>query len=176
MLDVMLTEDEIHKKVRSVAEQINKDYNGRELTVVGILKGAVLFYADLVRNLEMNVTFDFMTISSYGAGTDSTGEVKIKKDLDVSITGKDVLIVEDIVDTGLTLNSLKKVLATRSPASLKICTLLDKPARRKVEIVPDYCCFSIPDKFVIGYGLDYDQYGRQFADIYSLKPEFADKL
>ncbi len=176
MLDVLLTEDEIREKVKEIAAQINKDYNGKDLTVVGILKGAVLFYSDLVRNLDMNISFDFMTISSYGSGTDSTGEVKIKKDLDISITGKNVLIVEDIVDTGLTLNSLKKILSTRTPASLKICTLLDKPSRRRVEIVPDYCCFSIPDKFVIGYGLDYDQYGRQYKNIYSLKPEYIDKI
>ena len=146
------------------------------MLVVGILKGAVLFFSDLVRQLDMDVRFDFMTISSYGGSTESTGEVKIRKDLDTSISGQNVLIVEDIIDTGLTLTALRELLLTRKPASFKICCMLDKPSRRKVEIKPDYCCFEIPDEFVIGYGLDYDQSGRQLKDVRYIKREYIDSL
>ncbi|MBP5662596.1 MAG: hypoxanthine phosphoribosyltransferase [Clostridia bacterium] len=175
-LNILISEEDMKKRIGEVAAQINRDYAGKNLLVVGILKGAILFYADLVRLLDMDVQFDFMTISSYGNATDSTGEVKIRKDLDTSIVGRDVLIVEDIVDTGLTLKNLKEVLSTRKPASLKICTMLDKPSRRRVEIRPDYCCFEIPDRFVIGCGLDYAQWGRQFKDIWYVRPEFIDTL
>ncbi len=175
-MNLLISYEEMQKKIEAVAQQINKDYKGESLTVVGILKGAVLFYSDLVRHLDMDVQFDFMTISSYGNSTDSTGEVKIKKDLDSSISGKNVLIVEDIIDTGLTLTNLKEILTTRKPKSLKICCMLDKPSRRKVDIEPDYCCFEIPDKFVIGYGLDFAQSGRQMKDIYYVKPECIDSL
>ena len=175
-MEILISEEDMKNRIREMAEQINRDYRGKSLLVVGILKGAVLFYSDLVRQLDMDVSFDFMTISSYGNSTESTGEVKIRKDLDTSIVDKNVLIVEDIIDTGLTLTNLRDVLRTRRPASLKICCMLDKPSRRKVEIKPDYCCYEIPDKFVIGYGLDYAQQGRQLKDVCYIKPEYIDSL
>lgn len=175
-LELLISYEEMQKKIDVIAQQINRDYKGETLTVVGILKGAVLFYSDLVRRIDTDVQFDFMTISSYGNSTESTGEVKIKKDLDSSISGKNVLIVEDIIDTGLTLTNLKEILSTRKPKSLKICCMLDKPSRRKVEIKPDYCCFEIPDQFVVGYGLDYAQSCRQYKDVFFVKPEYIDTL
>lgn len=175
-LELLISYEEMQKKIDLIAQQINRDYKGETLTVVGILKGAVLFYSDLVRRIDTDVQFDFMTISSYGNSTESTGEVKIKKDLDSSISGKNVLIVEDIIDTGLTLTNLKEILSTRKPKSLKICCMLDKPSRRKVEIKPDYCCFEIPDQFVVGYGLDYAQSCRQYKDVFYVKPEYIDTL
>ncbi len=175
-MDVLISKERIQERIKEIAAQINKDYKGESLLVVGILKGAVIFYADLVRQLDCDVQFEFMTISSYGNTTESTGEVKIRKDLDCSICDRNVLIVEDIVDTGLTLANLKEVLLTRKPKSLKICCLLDKPSRRKNQITPDYCCFEIPDKYIIGYGLDYAQSDRQLQDIYCVKPEFIDTL
>lgn len=175
-INVLISYDEMQKRIKEIADQINKDYIGKSLLVVCILKGAVLFYSDLVRMLDMNVSFDFMTISSYGNSTESTGEVKIKKDLDNSINERHVLIVEDIVDSGLTLKNLKEVLSTRRPASLKVCCMLDKPSRRKVEMVPDYSCFEIPDKFVVGYGLDYAEEYRQLKDVCYIDPEYAETL
>ena len=175
-LEVLISGEDMQKRIREIAAEINREYKGQSLVVVGILKGAVLFYADLVRQLDMDVRFDFMTISSYGGGTESSGEVRIRKDLDTSIRDKHVLIVEDIIDSGLTLTNLRQVLSTRQPASLRICCMLDKPSRRKVEIKPDYCCFEIPDKYVVGYGLDFDQWGRQFSDVFCVKPEYIDTL
>ena len=169
--EILISQEQIQQKIKDIATQINKDYKGQSLLVVGILKGAVLFYADLVRQLDVDVQFDFMRISSYGNSTDSTGEIKITKDIDVSITGKHVLIVEDIIDTGLTLDALKRLLLTRNPSSLKTCCMLDKPSRRKIDIKPDYCCFEIPDQFVIGYGLDYAESSRQLKDVLYIKPE-----
>lgn len=175
-IKVLISYDEMQARIAEIAEQINRDYKGETLLVVGILKGAVLFYSDLVRHLNVDVQFDFMTISSYGNSTDSTGEVKIKKDLDNSINDKHVLIVEDIIDTGLTLTNLKEVLYTRKPASIKICTMLDKPSRRKVQIKPDYCCFEVPDQFIIGYGLDYAENHRNIKDVCYILPEYAKTL
>ena len=175
-INLMISYDEMQTRISEIAEQINKDYKGKSLLIVGILKGAILFYADLVRKLDMDIQFDFMTISSYGNSTESTGEVKIKKDLDNSINDRHVLIVEDIIDSGLTLTNLKEVLYTRKPASIKICCMLDKPSRRKVEIKPDYCCFEIPDKFIVGYGLDYAENFRQLKDVCYIDPEFAKNL
>ncbi len=175
-INIMISYEEMQTRIKEIAEQINKDYKGKSLLVVCILKGAVLFYSDLVRMLDMDVRFDFMRISSYGSSTESTGEVKIKKDLDNSIKDQHVLIVEDIVDSGLTLKNLKEVLSTRNPASLKVCCMLDKPSRRKVEMVPDYCCFEIPDQFVVGYGLDYSEEYRQLKDVCFIDPEFAKTL
>ena len=175
-MEILISGEQMQQRIQELAQQINRDYKGKSLLVVGILKGAVLFFSDLVRQLEMDVRFDFMTISSYGGSTESTGEVKIRKDLDTSISGQNVLIVEDIIDTGLTLTSLRELLLTRKPASFKICCMLDKPSRRKVEIKPDYCCFEIPDEFVIGYGLDYDQSGRQLKDVCYIKREYIDSL
>ena len=175
-MEILISGEQMQRRIRELAQQINRDYKGKSLLVVGILKGAVLFFSDLVRQLEMDVRFDFMTISSYGGSTESTGEVKIRKDLDTSISGQNVLIVEDIIDTGLTLTALRDLLLTRKPASFKICCMLDKPSRRKVEIKPDYCCFEIPDEFVIGYGLDYAQSGRQLKDVCYIKREYIESL
>lgn len=171
MEKVLLTEDEIQRRVRQMAEQISADYAGKEPLLVGILKGAFVFLADLVRNLTIPVHLDFMAVSSYGSASESTGAVRILKDLDQSIEGVHVLLVEDIVDTGLTLNYLMENLRARGPATLKVCTLLDKPARRLVKVEPDYNGFAIPDEFVVGYGLDYNGNYRHFRDIMVLKRE-----
>ena len=147
-----------------------KDYQGKNPLLIGVLKGAVIFLSDLIRQIEVPVEIDFMAVSSYGADTDSSGVVRILKDLEQSIQGKDVLIVEDIVDTGLTLNYLRENLISRQPKTLKVITLLDKPDRRKVPFEPDYCGFIIPDRFVIGYGLDYGEDYRHLADLCILNP------
>ncbi len=152
---VMISEEELKKKVEELAKRIEKDYEGEELLVVGILKGASVFIADLIRKINFNVSLDFMAVSSYGTSTESSGTVKIIKDLDVDIKGKNVLIVEDIIDSGVTLSNLVEALETRHPKSLKLCTLLDKPERRKVDIFVDYVGFEIEDKFIVGYGIDY---------------------
>ncbi len=164
-LEVLLTAEQIDAKVKELAAEISKDYKGKKPLIIAILKGAVIFMSDLIRQLEMPVEIDFMAISSYGADTASSGVVRILKDLDQSIKDKDVLIVEDIVDTGLTLSYLIENLSSRQPRSLKVVTLLDKPERRKVEFKPDYCGFTIPDCFVIGYGLDFDEHYRHLCDL-----------
>lgn len=154
---VMISEEEIDKKVREIAEKISEDYAGKEVHLICILKGSVFFTCELAKRLTVPVTLDFMSVSSYGAGTTSTGIVRIVKDLDESLEGKHVLIIEDIIDTGRTLAHMMEVLGTRKPASMRLCTLLDKPDRRVVPVQVDYTCFQIPDEFVVGYGLDYDQ-------------------
>lgn len=168
---VLISEQDLKSRIKEVAKTISADYQGEEVLFVGILKGCIHFYSDLTREVELPLTMDFMAISSYGAGTTSSGEVKMLKDLDKSICGKNVIIVEDIIDSGNTLSYLKRLLSSRQPKSVKICTLLDKPSRRKVDINPDYCCFTIPDEFVFGYGLDVDQQYRNLKDIYILNPE-----
>lgn len=168
---ILLTEEEIHQRVKEMGALITKDYEGKELVIIGVLKGSVVFYSDLVREIDAEPVFDFIAVSSYGAGTKSSGVVRFLKDTDTSIENKHVLIVEDIVDTGLTLAYLCNNFKTRRPASLKICCLLDKPSRRKNEIVPDYKGFEIPDEFVVGYGLDYNGKYRNLKDICVLKPE-----
>ncbi|OAT80356.1 hypoxanthine phosphoribosyltransferase [Desulfotomaculum copahuensis] len=168
---VLLTEEQVLARVRRLGEEISRDYAGKELLVVGILKGAVIFMADLVRCLTIPARLDFMALSSYGVSSRSSGVVRILKDLEQDITGLDVLVVEDIVDTGLTLNYLRENLCTRDPASLKVCTLLDKPERRKVAVAVDYNGFTIPDEFVVGYGLDYNGRYRNLRDILVLKRE-----
>lgn len=168
---VLISEEDIKAKIKEVAAEITNDYKGEDVLFVGILKGSVIFFADLVREVKLPLTMDFMAISSYGSGTTSSGEVKMLKDLDKSICGKHVIIVEDIIDSGNTLSYLKRALISREPKSVKICTLLDKPSRRKVDIQSDYCCFTIPDEFVFGYGLDVDQLYRNEKDIYILDPE-----
>lgn len=173
--EVLVTAEAIARKVRELGAEISRDYQDRELTVIGILKGAVPFMADLIREITVPLRYDFMAVSSYGASTKSSGVVQILKDLDQDISGQHVLIVEDIVDTGLTLNYLKDNLLSRHPASLRVCTLLDKPSRREVEINPDYNGFSIPDRFVVGYGLDYSERFRQLPFIGVLKPEVYQK-
>jgi hypoxanthine phosphoribosyltransferase len=152
----LLTEAQIAGRVKELGDQISKDYAGKDLVVVGLLNGVYPFFADLTRAIHLECSLSFMQASSYGGGTDSTGEVVIKKDLDCSIQGRHVLVVEDIVDTGLTLHKIRHLLLDREPASLKICTLLDKPSRRRVEVPVDYTGFQIEDKFVVGYGLDFD--------------------
>ena len=168
---VLITENQIKERIVELANQITEDYNGEEVLFVGILKGCIHFYSDLTREVKLPLTMDFMAISSYGTGTSSSGEVKMLKDLDKSICGKNVIIVEDIIDSGNTLSYLKRLLSSRQPKSIKICTLLDKPSRRKADIKSDYCCFTIPDEFVFGYGLDVDQFYRGKKDIYILDPK-----
>lgn len=167
---ILVTKEEIHEAVKKLGEQITKDYEGKEPVFIGILKGAVVFYSDLLREIDLPLRTDFMAVSSYGSATKSSGVVKVVKDLDRDITGKDVLIVEDIVDSGMTLSYLKKLLMGRGAASIRIVTLLDKPARRRVDLKADYFCFEIPDEFVVGYGLDYDERYRNLPDIGVLAP------
>ena len=166
---LMLSEEQISDKVKEMAEKLDKLYEGRTPVVVCILKGSVIFYVDLIRNMKTRLTIDFLSVSSYGSGTTSSGELKIKKDLSTDIKGRDVLIVEDIIDSGNTLYKLKKMLNDRQPASLNIVTLLDKPDRREVPMEPDYTCFVIEDEFVIGYGLDYAEEYRNLPYVGVLK-------
>lgn len=168
---VLITEEQAKKRIAELAEEINRDYEGKEYTVVVTLRGAVMFFADLFRQLTGNVDCDFIAVSSYGATTSTTGEVKMSKDLSSPIKDKHIIIVEDIIDTGITLSYLKKMLSAREPASLKICSFLDKPSRREVDIEGDYIGFKIPNEFVIGYGLDYDQKYRNLPDVCVLAPE-----
>ena len=166
---IMLTEEQITARVKELALQMDKLYDGRTPVVVCVLKGSVLFFSDLIRNMKTSLTIDFMAVSSYGNGTKSTGELKIKKDLATDIAGRDVLIVEDIIDSGNTLYNLKKLLNSRLPASVNIITLLDKPARREVPIEPEYTGFVIEDEFVVGYGLDYAEEYRNLPYVGVLK-------
>ena len=160
---------QIAKRVKAVAKQLDKLYEGRTPVVVCILKGSVVFFSDLIRNMKTPLTIDFMAVSSYGNGTKSTGELKIKKDLVTDIAGRDVLIVEDIIDSGNTLYNLKKMLNARAPSSVNIVTLLDKPERREVPMEPEYTCFVIEDEFVVGYGLDYAEEYRNLPYVGVLK-------
>jgi len=170
--EVLITEAEIRAKVMELGAQLSRDYVGRSLTLVSVLKGSLPFMADLMRAITIPVTIDLMEVSSYGgAVTESSGLVRILKDLSASIEGRDVLIVEDIIDTGLTLNYLVRYLRGKNPRSLRICALLDKPARRLVDIDIDYRGFTIPDSFVIGYGLDYGEVYRNLPFIGVLRPE-----
>jgi hypoxanthine phosphoribosyltransferase len=167
--EVLLDSSKIAARIRELGEEISRDYHGRTPHLVGILKGAWIFMADLVRNLSIEVTVDFLGIQSYGAGTTSSGEVKITKDLDVSIAGRDVLIVEDILDTGRTYQYLQGVLSAHKLKSLKLVTLLDKTSRHAVPLKADYIGFQIPDVFVVGYGLDYDQRFRYLPEVRYLR-------
>lgn len=171
---VLISEEEIQAKVKDLGGEISNDYLDRgEIRVVGILRGAFIFMADLVRNISVPLSVDFMSISSYENGCETSGVVRILKDLDKPITNRHVLIVEDIVDTGLTLKHLKEVLATRNPASLKVCALLNKKEKRVVkDLVVDYCGFDIPNRFVVGYGLDFAERYRNYPFIFVLKPEY----
>lgn len=171
VLRVLLSEDEIREKVRELGGKITADYKNSNLMLVTVLKGAVVFLADLMRQIDVPAEIDFMVVSSYGYGVKSSGVVKIVKDLDVPLAGKDILIVEDILDSGLTLSYIKELLESRGPRSIRIATLLDKPSRRKVDLQADYIGFSVPDEFVIGYGLDYDEKYRNLPYIGILKPE-----
>ena len=164
-IDVMIDEAAVDNRIKELGKQISRDYAGREVYLIGILKGSVYFTCELAKRITVPVIMDFMQCSSYGAATKSSGVVKLSKDLDMAITDRDVIIIEDIIDSGRTLSHLKDLLSQRQPASLKICTLLDKPSRRVVDVDVDYTGFQIEDKFVIGYGLDYDQLYRNLPYI-----------
>lgn len=173
---LLVTRQKIREKVQELGRKITEDYQGKEPVLVCILKGACVFFADLIREIDLPLSLDFMAISSYGSATKTSGVVRILKDLDQTVLGKDVIIVEDIVDSGVTLNYLKQILRQRGAATLKIAALLDKPARRKIpDLKVDYVCFDIPDAFVVGYGLDYDQRYRNLPDIGVLSPAIYEK-
>ena len=163
--EVLFSREVIDQRVRELAGQISRDYAGREPLVVGILNGAFIFMADLIRALDVRCRVDFVRMASYGEGSVSSGEVRIGKDLETPIAGRDVLIVEDIVDTGLTLSRLVEILRSRQPASLRVCAFLDKRERRRVPFTADYVGFTIPDRFVVGYGLDYNEEFRFLPDV-----------
>lgn len=167
---VLLSESEIKEIIARLGKQITEDYKDKNLLVVSVLKGSVMVMADLLREIRLPVRIDFMSVSSYGSGTTTSGSVKIIKDLDINLAGYDLLIVEDILDSGVTLSNLKEILLTRGPASVKICTLLDKPERRKANIAADYVGAEIPDAFVVGYGLDYDEKYRNLPYVGVLSP------
>lgn len=169
--DVLYTKEQLAERVSKLGAEISRDYAGKEIFAIGILKGAVIFFADLVRAIDVPVQLDFMAASSYGASTKSSGTVKIVKDLDYSVEGKHVLIIEDIVDSGLTLNYLLNNIKQRKPASVKLCALLSKPDRRKVEVKIDYCGYTVPDHFLVGYGLDFAERYRSLPCIGILKPK-----
>lgn len=169
--EVLVSEKQLKKRIKEMAEEITRDYAGKAPLMVSILRGSVIFMADLVRQIDLPITMDFMVVSSYGAGTVSSGLVNIKKDLEEDIKGRDVIIVEDILDTGNTLVKLTAELLRREPASLKLCVMLDKPSRRTTPIKADYVGFSIPDAYVVGFGLDFDQGYRQLPYVGVLKPE-----
>lgn len=168
---ILVSREEIAKRVSELGKQISEDYKGESVTLVCTLRGASIFFADLVREIEGDVEIDFIAVSSYGAGTKSSGEVKMIKDLSEPIKDKNVIIVEDIIDTGITLCYLKKLLLARAPKSLKVCSLLDKPSRRQVDFKGDYIGFEIENEFVVGYGLDYGEKMRNFKDVCVLAPE-----
>ena len=169
--EVLIPSSEIREKVREIGARISEDYRGERPLLVGILRGAVVVMSDLMRNIDLPCELDFMDISSYGTGTSSSGVVRILKDLEEDITGRHVLIVEDIIDTGLTLSYLRRSLLARKPASFEICSLLSKPSRRRVELDVKYLGFEVPDEFVVGYGLDYAGAYRNLPDICILRPE-----
>jgi hypoxanthine phosphoribosyltransferase len=167
--EVLIDREIINEKVIGLGKRISEDYTGKELVLIGVLKGGFMFMADLIREISIPVDIDFISVSSYGDSSKSSGVVRIIKDTDINITGKHVLIVEDLVDTGLTLNHLKQLFATRDPISVKICTAFDKPSRRKVDIKIEYEGMNIPDEFVVGYGLDYAGKFRNLPDLCILK-------
>ena len=170
--EVLVQADELQHRIREMGTEIARDYQGQDLLLIGVLKGAVFFLADLMRHLEVPCELDFMAVASYGSSTDTSGVVRILKDLDATIEGRDVLIVEDIVDSGLTLQYLLRNLAGRNPRSLEVCALLIKPERRKVELETRYVGFEIPNRFAIGYGLDYDERYRNLPYVAALKDSF----
>lgn len=167
---VLLTHEQIEDRITEMAAEIDRDYADKNPLFIGILKGSVFFFADLLRHLSMPGEIDFMSVSSYGMGSESSGTVRMLKDVDRPITGRHVVIVEDIVDSGTTLAYLHEMLLSRGPASVRICTLLDKPDRRKTPVDIAYCGFTIPDEFIVGYGIDYAEKYRLYPDIYVLSP------
>ncbi len=168
---VLITEEQIREKAKEIGAQITKDYAGKEIILIGILRGAVPWMAEVMKRIELDMVIDFMAVSSYGAATKSSGVVKINKDLDVNIDGRDIIIVEDIVDSGVTLSYLEGYLQSRGAASIKLCSLLDKPEGRRVDIKADYVGFTVDDRFIVGYGLDYDQRYRNLPYITWLESE-----
>ena len=171
--EVLIEEDVLRARIVELGDEISRDYDGRELLLIGVLKGAVFFMADLMRQLTIPCEIDFMAISSYGASTDSSGVVRILKDLDINIEGRDVLVVEDIIDSGLTLSYLMRNLEAREPASLEVCALLTKPERREIDVPVRYVGFEIPNRFVIGYGLDFGERYRNLPYVGVLDPELV---
>ncbi len=169
--EILIGEQALQERIVELGVEISRDYAGRDLLLVGVLKGAVFFMADLMRELTVPCEIDFMAISSYGSGTDSSGVVRILKDLDINISGRDVLVVEDIIDSGLTLSYLMRSLKARKPATVEICALLTKPERREVDVPVAYVGFEIPNKFVIGYGLDFDERYRNLPYVAVLHPD-----
>jgi hypoxanthine phosphoribosyltransferase len=169
--EVLISEAQIQQRIAALGAQITRDFAGEEILVIAVLKGAILFLADLIRRIDLPLAVDFLAVSSYGAGTQSSGVVRILKDLDETIEGRHVLIVEDIVDSGRTLDYLLRMLRQRRPATLHVCTLLDKRERREIDVPIDYVGFDVPDAFVVGYGLDYDELYRQLPFIGVLRPE-----
>ena len=172
---ILLSEEEIAQICKNLGKKITKDYEGKDLLVVGILKGSIVFFADVIRNIDLDINLDFMVVSSYGAGATTSGMVQILKDISVDIEGKNLLIVEDIVDTGVTLYNVKNVLLERGAASVKICTFLDKPSRRTADITADYIGAVVPDEFVVGYGLDYAEKYRNLPYLGVLKRQVYEK-
>lgn len=168
--EVLLTKEQIAQRVKELGDQISTDYKNKDLLMLSVLKGSVVFMADLMRQVSVPAEIDFMVLSSYGSGTKSSGVVKIIKDIDIELSGKDILVVEDILDSGMTLHYLKGLLEGRHPASIKIVTLADKPSRRAVDLQADYTGFEVPDEFLIGYGLDYNEHYRNLPYIGILKP------
>lgn len=175
ILKVLITEEELKECVKKLGEQISRDYQGKNLLMVSVLKGSVVFMSDLMRSITIPAQIDFMSVSSYGSGVKTSGVVKIIKDLDQQLEGKDLLIVEDILDSGMTLSYLSQLLRARNPRSIRIATLLDKPERRTADIQADYYGFRVPDAFVVGYGLDYSEKYRNLPYIGVLKPEVYSK-
>lgn len=173
--EILYTDDQLKEIVRRIAGEINRDYQGKNLLLVSVLKGSLMFMADLMREIKLPLAIDFLSVSSYGSSTVSSGEVRILKDLDQPLEGKDILVVEDILDSGNTLSFLLKNLSARNPASIRLCTLLDKPERRKANITADYVGAVVEDKFIVGYGLDYGERYRNLPYIGVLKPEIYQK-
>ncbi|MFZ5987988.1 MAG: hypoxanthine phosphoribosyltransferase [Bacillota bacterium] len=174
--EVLVTREVLKEKVKEMGRRISNDYEGKELVMIGVLKGGVVFFADLIREISIPIDMDFISVSSYGSSTKSSGVVRIIKDIDIDITGKHVLIVEDLVDTGLTLRYLKDMFRNRGPLDVKVCAALDKPSRREVEIGIEYKGITIPDKFVVGYGLDFAGRYRNLPDVCVLNPRiYSDK-
>ncbi|MDD4840247.1 MAG: hypoxanthine phosphoribosyltransferase [Clostridia bacterium] len=172
---VLLTGKQIEIRTQELADEINRDYADKELLVVCILRGGVIFMADLFKRLTVDAEMDFLAVSSYGAGTTSSGEVKVMKDLSAPVDRKHILVIEDIIDTGITLSYIMEMLSARKPSSIKLCSLLDKPSRRKVDLFGDYVGFEIPNEFVVGYGLDYDEKFRNLPDVCVLSPSVYEK-
>lgn len=168
---VLITKEEIEKRTSELAAEISRDYKGKRLIMICVLTGAMVFFADLIRKIEIPLEVDTIVASSYGAGMTTSGSVRISKDIKYDISGKSVILVEDIIDTGVTLKTLTQMLATRAPESLKVCSLLDKPSRRRVDFEGDYVGFKIPDEFVVGYGLDYAEQYRNLPEVCTLNPE-----